>query len=254
MVDINPKVSGRGIRQMEKAGCKVKIGVLEGACIELNKRFIKFYEQKRPYIILKWAQTADGFIDIERSPDGPNEPTWISNEMELALVHKWRTEEQAIMVGTNTALVDNPRLTARLWPGNNPLRIVVDRNLRLPDELHLFDRSAETLIITSKEKKGIPDLHYQTIDFTKDFHQQVLDCLYERNIQSLIVEGGRMLLNSFIQRGYWDEARIFVSSKKFNKGVEAPELNGEIINEERLSSTCFKQVINPAQALAIPWK
>jgi len=219
--DPAPKVSGKGIEQLKGAGCKVTYGTLERECKELNRRFFTFNEKKRPYIMLKWAQTMDGFIT-----NGKGEPAWISNELSHTLVHKWRSEEQAIMVGTNTAHLDNPQLNVREWSGKNPLRVVLDKTLRLSKDLHLFDRSIPTVVFTSCEKKSQKNLEYVNIDFKNPIIPQILEELYRREIQSIIIEGGAELLNSFIKNDIWDEMRVFIGNKIFGNGIKAPELPG----------------------------
>ncbi len=228
------EVSGKGIEKMKKAGIGVHLGVMEKECREINKRFFTYHEKKRPFIILKWAQTSDGFIDIEREKDFFGEPTWITGEKALIRVHEMRVREDAIIVGTNTALKDNPSLTVRHCKGSNPLRIVLDKQLRLPDNLNLFDNSTPTVIFNSirDEKKG--NISLLKIDFKKDVIEQVLQKLYELKIQSLIVEGGKQLLESFMEKGIWDEAHVFVGNKWFKKGIVAPQSPEQLINYEKI--------------------
>ncbi len=228
------EVSGKGIEKMKKAGIGVHLGVMEKECREINKRFFTYHEKKRPFIILKWAQTSDGFIDIEREKDFFGEPTWITGEKALLRVHEMRVREDAIIVGTNTALKDNPSLTVRHCKGSNPLRIVLDKQLRLPDNLNLFDNSTPTVIFNSirDEKKG--NISLLKIDFKKDVIEQVLQKLYELKIQSLIVEGGKQLLESFMEKGIWDEAHVFVGNKWFKKGIAAPQSPEQLINYEKI--------------------
>ncbi len=228
------EVSGKGIEKMKKAGIGVHLGVMEKECREINKRFFTYHEKKRPFIILKWAQTSDGFIDIEREKDFFGEPTWITGEKALIRVHEMRVREDAIIVGTNTALKDNPSLTVRHCKGSNPLRIVLDKQLRLPDNLNLFDNSTPTVIFNSirDEKKG--NISLLKIDFKKDVIEQVLQKLYELKIQSLIVEGGKQLLESFMEKGIWDEAHVFVGNKWFKKGIAAPQSPEQLINYEKI--------------------
>lgn len=230
--DPNPVVSGKGIKILKDAGIKVTTGVMEKEAGELNRRFFTFHKAKRPYIILKWAQTPDGFIDIEREQGSNTMPAWITSEQLRPLVHKWRTEEDAIMVGTNTALKDNPKLTAREWAGHDPLRIVIDKDLKLPRELHLFDGTVNTLVLTGKKAADRTNLVYCKIDFGKNVLQQLLDELYRRNILSLIVEGGCILIESFINAALWDEARVLTGDKKFIKGVRAPHFPFQPLREE----------------------
>ena len=225
--DSNPQVGGKGIEKLQKAGVEVITGVLENECRELNKRFFTFHEQKRPYIILKWAQSSDGFIDHIRD-DENHGPATISSETSRSLVHKWRSEEQAIMVGTNTAILDNPQLTVRLWKGKNPLRVVPDSTLRVSPDLHLLDGSTPTLVITSENNKNrikkIPNTEYAFFKPEEGTVESALKALHERGIQSLIVEGGSLLLNFMITHNYWDEARVFVSPKMLGEGIHAPKM------------------------------
>ncbi len=227
-VDVFHKVAGKGVLQLRKAGCDVQIGILEAECNELNKRFFTFHTAKRPYIILKWAQTTNGFIDAKRDKDTPIGPIWITNETARTVVHKWRSEEQAIMVGTRTVEKDNPRLNIRNWVGKNPVRIVLDRNLRLARDFAVFDGTQNTAVFTShKNKAALPDLPgvtYHTIDFDEEIIHQINSVLYAEGIQSVIIEGGARLLQSFIACNQWDEARVFVGNTFFTGGVKAPVL------------------------------
>jgi diaminohydroxyphosphoribosylaminopyrimidine deaminase/5-amino-6-(5-phosphoribosylamino)uracil reductase len=220
------KVAGSGIEKLKKAGCNVEVGVLEEECKDLNRRFFTFHQKRRPFIILKWAQTEDGFIDVDRSVQDYGQPTWITNELSRIAVHKMRSEESAILVGTNTILKDNPSLTVRVWSGRQPLRLVVDRCLRLPAEVELFNQKCPTVVFTSKHAESKPNLEYQKIIFDGSEIEQILDILYRRNILSLIVEGGRELLLSFIKNSLWDESYIFVGRRLFQKGVQAPKIVG----------------------------
>ncbi|CAA9281934.1 MAG: Diaminohydroxyphosphoribosylaminopyrimidine deaminase / 5-amino-6-(5-phosphoribosylamino)uracil reductase [uncultured Adhaeribacter sp.] len=215
--DPNPLVAGRGIRKLLDAGCEVHVGLLEDEGLQLNKRFFTFHGQKRPYIVLKWAETADGYI---AEPD--LKPLAISGNLARKLVHKWRTEEQAIMVGTHTALADNPRLNAREWTGSQPVRIIIDKDLRLPPNLHLFDKSQATLVYNYERGEHQPNLEYVKVTPVNDLLEQLLPDLYQRNIQSVLVEGGTILLNYFLEAGLWDEARVLRSSQFLNAGLKAP--------------------------------
>ena len=233
-IDTNSLVAGKGIEKLAKAGTDVKIGVLEKECKELNKRFFTFYDKKRPYIILKWAQTKNGFIDNKRTEDNIGNALQITNRESKILVHKWRSEEQAIMVGTNTTLLDNPQLTVREVNGKNPLRITIDKWLRIPKSYHLFDKSTPTLVFTAIDMLSENNLEYVKIDFDKDVIMQISNELYKRNIQSLIVEGGELLLKSFIESNCWDEARVFISDITIGRGVNAPILNGNPVSKENI--------------------
>lgn len=215
------EVAGKGIQKMQEAGIQVVTGVLEKECIELNKRFFIFHELQRPYIVLKWAQTADQKVG---SPD--HSRVLISNEITNRLVHKWRSEEAGILVGTNTALYDDPSLTGRLWGGINPVRLVIDKNLRLPSHLQLFDGSVKTIVfnlVRQEEGKVI----YHRLAGQKDFVIEMLAVLFKLNIQSVLVEGGPAVLQTFIKGGHWDEARVITNHQMhISSGVQAPQLVG----------------------------
>ena len=222
-VDPNIKVAGNGIKKLIEAGANVTVGVLETECYDLNKRFFTFHQKKRPYIILKWAETKDGFIaPIEKLEQ---KPVWITNPYSRQLVHKWRTEEQAILVGTQTVIDDNPKLDARDWFGNNPIRLVIDQNNRITKNSHIFDNQTKTIIF-SKIKTEIAEENtiFEVIDFEQNIAQQIIVILYKYQIQSVIIEGGKQTLQTFIGANLWDEARIFVGNSRFNTGTKAPKL------------------------------
>jgi diaminohydroxyphosphoribosylaminopyrimidine deaminase/5-amino-6-(5-phosphoribosylamino)uracil reductase len=224
-IDTFALIAGRGIEKLANAGIDVKTGVLEDECKELNKRFFCYHEKKRPYIILKWAQTSDGFIDILRNEEGFEKPMRITNDTSLKLSHVWRSREQAIIVGKRTAVFDNPKLTVRNISGKNPLRIAIDRNLTIPLNYFLLDKTTPTLILTSADSQSETNLEYIRLNFDEDLLPQILDVLYEKQIQSLIVEGGTKLINSFIHNDLWDEARVFISQQRIDDGVNAPVLD-----------------------------
>jgi diaminohydroxyphosphoribosylaminopyrimidine deaminase/5-amino-6-(5-phosphoribosylamino)uracil reductase len=227
-VDPFAEVAGRGIKKLMEAGCEVTVGVLEKECQDLNKRFFTFHQKKRAYIILKWAQSLDGFI--APAFQEKREPVWISNRYSKQLVHKWRSEEQAIMVGTKTAVADNPQLNTRLWKGNNPVRVVIDKNLKISQDSALFDGSTKTLVLTEKSTGMYAknNLVFETIDFRENLPSQICQVLYRHNLQSVIIEGGAYTLQSFIDINLWDEARIFTGISNFHKGVKAPLFSGKI--------------------------
>lgn len=225
-VDPNPLVGGKGIQKLKAAGIEVVTGVLEARGSELNKRFFTFIEKKRPYIILKWAETVDGFIARENF-----DSKWISNEHSRQLVHKWRSEEDAVLVGTGTAFHDNPSLTVRDWSGRNPVRIVIDRMTRLPESLTLFDRMQKTICYTLGKFEISNNLEFIMLNEATFQHDMMSD-LFKRNIQSIIIEGGATTLQQFINNGLWDEARIFISDKEFGKGISAPQFTGNLISKE----------------------
>lgn len=223
-VDTYSEVAGKGIEKLKAAGCNITVGVLEEESRHLNRRFFTFHEKKRPYVILKWAQTKDGFIDRVRAADSPVKVNWITNFHSKRLVHKWRHEEPAILVGTNTARNDNPSLTVREVKGDNPLRLVIDRKLELDSNLNLFDGSTPTIRYSAESSANLPNLETKTIDFGSPVIPQILEDLHSRNIQSLIVEGGRQLIQSFIDAELWDEARVFTGDVEFEAGLIAPKL------------------------------
>jgi len=222
-LDPNPKVAGRGVEILRKAGVDVHVGVLENECRSLNKRFFIFQEQKRPYILLKWAQTQDGFIDKIRI-DVTEAPLIISNDITKLLTHQMRSQNQAIMVSTNTVLLDNPSLTVRNWSGKSPIRIAIDRLGRIPTHYSLLNGSLPTIIFTELEKPNSKNLEFISIKFDENCLTTILQIIYERNINAVMVEGGAKLLNSFIQSGLWDEANIEVSPQQITHGVAAPLL------------------------------
>ena len=232
MIDPFAKVAGKGIDRMKQAGIEVTVGLLEQECRNLNRRFFTFHEQNRPFIILKWAQTLDGFIDTDRTET--QHPSWITNSLAKRLVHKQRAEESAILIGTNTAAYDNPSLTVREWTGNQPIRIVIDRTARLDANLHIFDRTVPTLVFTKADMQDQENLNYIRLDFSQNILPQLLSELYKRNILSLIVEGGSQLLNSFLKMDLWDEAFVYTGNQFFGKGVEAPKISGQTIAFETL--------------------
>jgi len=221
--DTTEKVHGKGIRTMQEGGIEVITGIREQESRFINRRFFTYHEKKRPYIILKWAESADGYLDEERIA-GQQGPHWISGPLGRQLVHKWRSEEQAILVGRKTALIDNPALTAREWYGRNPLRLVIDRELTLPTGLQLFDDEAPTIIFNNLREEKHTHPEPVRIDFSKPIIPQITEELYSRQIQSMIVEGGAYTLRQYIESGMWDEARVFKGNRYFHAGVKAPVL------------------------------
>ena len=234
-VDSNIKVAGNGIKRLQEAGANVIVGILEKECYELNQRFFTFHEKKRPYIILKWAETQDGFIAPLQKEE--QKPVWITNLNSRQLVHKWRTEEQAILVGTQTVIDDNPQLNARDWEGNNPIRVVIDQNHRIPKTAHVFDNQTKTIVFSNK--KSTPSLEntiLEVIDFQQNIVQQIVDKLFQHQIQSVIIEGGAQTLQTFIDANLWDEARVFIGNCTFEKGVKAPILNTSPFKKEKIGT------------------
>ncbi len=223
-IDPNSKVSGKGIQKLKDSGVNVTYGILVNECNELNKRFFTFHSKTRPFIILKWAESSDGFI----SPINKKEqkPVWLSNEYSRQLVHKWRSEEQAILVGTQTIIDDNPSLTVRDWVGKNPIRVLIDRDNAIDTSSNVFDNQAKTIVFSNKEVTSNSDtIQYIKIDFDKNSTQAIVDKLFKNNIQSIIIEGGRKTIQSFIDANLWDEARIFIGEINLNEGTRAPKLN-----------------------------
>lgn len=241
MIDPFGKVNGNGINKLRAAGCNVKVGVLEDECRELNRAFITFHTKKRPYVILKWAESADGFIDGERSPVN-NRPVWLTNDACRALVHRWRAESGAIMVGYNTALLDNPQLNVRAWSGRDPLRIVTDRALQLPDNLHLFDHSQPTWRLNTINNDGTENLQNVLLPWGDAMLPALMQRLYDAQINQLIVEGGTRLLQSFIDAGLWDEALIFKSPVVLGGGVKAPVISGLTVSKEMIGNVGLERL------------
>ena len=232
-IDPNSKVAGKGIQKLKDSGVNVTLGILEKEGNELNKRFFTFHRKSRPYIILKWAESADGFI----SPINKSEqkPVWISNEYSRQLVHKWRSEEQAILVGTQTIIDDNPSLTVRDWVGNNPIRVVIDKENTIDSSYNVFDNQAKTIVFSNKEVNSNSDIiQYIKVDFDKNSTQAIVDKLFENNIQSIIIEGGRKTIQSFIDAHLWDEARVFIGGINLNEGTKAPKINNTIYSKSYL--------------------
>ena len=236
-IDSSSKVCGRGIAKLKNAGCNLTVGVLENECRNLNRRFFTFQEKKRPYVIIKFAQSVDGFIDIFRQDFEKEKPARISNDLSQSLVHKWRSEESSIVAGTETIFKDNPRLNIRNWTGKNPERIVLDKKNRLNKSLNVFDQTQATIVFSEKEINSKNNLHFIKID--SDFYnlQSILTELYHRKIQSIIVEGGTKLIDSFVEQNLWDEARVFIGNKSLFNGVEAPKISGNIISSDLLGDT-----------------
>ena len=243
-VDTFSEVAGKGIEILLKAGREVHVGVLETECLDLHKRFLTFHNKQRPYVILKWAETKDGFIDREREVNTVAEakPTWISNSLSRQKVHQMRALEHAIMVGTNTAVKDNPSLTTRTFGGVSPIRILLDRNLRVPQNYQLYDGKVKTIIFTESVANH-SNVVFKQIDFSKNLIPQILKVLHQEKIQSIIVEGGKQLLESFINQNVWDEANVFVGGSVFTKGISAPVMKTKPISIANLGGDLLKKYI-----------
>ncbi|MDQ6609126.1 MAG: bifunctional diaminohydroxyphosphoribosylaminopyrimidine deaminase/5-amino-6-(5-phosphoribosylamino)uracil reductase RibD, partial [Bacteroidota bacterium] len=239
----DPVGRGRGIKKLQDAGLDVTTGVLEKECIELNKRFFTFHQKKRPYIILKWAESEDGKIG-SLSPNGEGRGegrVFISNGYSNRLVHKWRSEEAAILIGTNTALNDDPSLTTRLWEGNNPVRLVIDMDLRLPSHLKIFNKEVRTIIFNKLKSHEEANLIFYKIEEGGSL-SQILHTLYQMQIQSILVEGGAKMLQSFIDAGFWDEARVIRNEQlTIGNGINSPELANTILQKQE---KCFGDTIS----------
>jgi len=236
-IDPNSQVAGNGIRRLRENGINVTVGILEKECRMLNKRFFTFHNKKRPYIILKWAENQDGFMaPLSKTK---KEPVWISNGFSRQLVHKWRSEEQAILVGTNTVLDDNPRLDVRDWTGTNPIRIVLDKDGRITDGYFVKDGKTKTIIITEQQNlTSSENCIYENAIFGIQLTKTIVHILYLYGIQSIIIEGGRQTLQGFIDDNLWDEARVFIGNTYLKNGLRAPDLKGDFqiknIKEDQL--------------------
>lgn len=238
-VDTNPAVNGGGLHKLRAAGTEVVTGVLDKKGRDLNKRFFTFVEKQRPFITLKWAETADGFIARKNF-----DSKWISDGFSRQLVHKLRSEVDAVLVGMRTAQHDNPELTVREWSGRNPVRIVVDRFLKLNDKIRLFDGSQKTICYNVLKHEELHNLSLVRID-EENFLTHLVHDLYKRNIQSVLVEGGAQTLQGFIQGGLWDEALVFVSTQLFENGIKAPEISGVLEDYYKIKNDWLK-VLKPA--------
>ena len=220
--DPNPLVGGKGIEKLKNSGVDVSEGILKEQCLELNKRFFTFHEKQRPYVILKWAQTLDGFLDQIRE-DGEQKINWITEPETKTLVHKWRSEEQSILVGRNTITNDNPSLTVRDYGGMNPIRLVIDSQLQISGNLNIYSKDAPTIVFNRVKDKKENNVEWIRIKETST--SNILEELYRRGIQSVFVEGGSRTLQYFIIDNVWDEARVIVGQKYFKEGYKAPIIN-----------------------------
>ncbi len=242
-IDIYNEVAGKGIEKLKNAGIDVSVGVMKNEAIEINKRFFTFHQKQRPYIILKWAQTFNKKIAHLN-----NGRLLITNQFTNILVHQWRAEESSIMIGTNTALKDNPALTVRNCKGNNPIRLVIDLNLKLPSHLQLFDNTVKTIVFNYETNVEEENLILIKLDKEREVIVQVLEKLYQLKIQSVIVEGGAMLLQSFINQNFWDEARVITnSSLQVADGLNAPNFPSNIVyRNEKIETDSISYFINPS--------
>ena len=241
-IDSNVLVAGKGVERLQNAGCEVIVGVLEKECKAHHKRFFTFQTKKRPFIILKWAQTLDAYVAPKNR--AIQAPVWITNEASRQLVHKWRSEEQAILVGTTTVLDDNPRLDVRYWKGEDPVRIVIDKELKIPANLKVYDGSVKTIFINESSTSVKGAIFFEKINFSKPIAIQICEVLFKHNIQSLIVEGGTKTIQTFIDENLWDEARVFSGEVHFNDGVNAPKFDVIPTNKENIKGDILKTYLN----------
>ena len=239
-VDTSEKVSGRGVAKLRSAGCEVTTGVLETECRRLNRRFFTFNEKRRPYITLKWAQSADGYIDVLRYEERETRPTWISGKPERVLVHKWRASEQAILVGAGTIRADNPKLNVREWTGNDPIKIILSSSGILNNQLAVNEINGTVVIFTYNMNAYFPEAVKIKLTDDKPSSWQIIEYLHHAGIQSLFIEGGAKVLNHFISNGLWDEARIFKGTEYFNEGVKAPVIEGKLLSETTFSGSSLE--------------
>ncbi len=248
-IDPFSKVAGRGIKKLKDAGCNVTLGILKEECERVNKRFFTYHTKQRPYIILKWAESLDGYIGKNKNTKiSTAAPLWITNSYSRQLVHKWRAEEQGILVGTNTVINDNPKLNTRDWYGKNPLRIILDAKNRIPTDYAIYNSDIPTMIVsdsTSTENTSSANaIIKEKIDFSQKIASQLSSILYKYEIQSIIVEGGLQTLQSFIDESLWDEARIFIGNSYLNGGVKAPYIEGKLKLEDSILNDHLKIIMN----------
>lgn len=245
-LDTNSLVAGKGIERLKKAGCEVLVGVLEQACFYHHRRFFKVQNEQRPYVILKWAASSDGIIAPLKKEH--RAPVWISNKHSQQLVHKWRSEEHAILVGTNTAVDDNPALNVRSWSGQHPVRVVIDRTQRIAKDSKLFDQTVKTIVLVDRNivKENYQDgrVFVEPISFESSLAMEICKVLQRHKIQSVIIEGGRQTLTTFIKEGLWDEARIFTGSVALGTGIPAPEISGKGYRQELIKNDYLRIITN----------
>jgi len=242
--DSSDKVSGQGVAKLRSAGCEVITGVCEEDCRRLNRRFFTFHEKKRPYITLKWAQSADGYLDILRTGVHKIEPTWITGKPERALVHRWRAAEQAILVGAGTVRADDPKLNVREWKGNDPLRLILSSSGTIDKGSSFLQGDETAVVFTDNTDADIPGALKIKLDGNIPACRQIAQYLFNSGIQSLLIEGGAKVLSHFISNSLWDEARIFTGEEYFEKGVMAPVITGTLLSKSVFSSSILEIYLN----------
>jgi diaminohydroxyphosphoribosylaminopyrimidine deaminase/5-amino-6-(5-phosphoribosylamino)uracil reductase len=242
--DTSEQVSGRGIKRLKAAGCDVISGVLEAECRSINRRFFTFHEKKRPYITLKWAQSEDGFIDRIRTGHEKRGPNWITGKSERVLVHKWRTEEEAILVGAGTIRADHPHLNVRFWKGKDPIRIILSRSASLNNYLTENKTNGTIIVFTSNLSADIGGAKKIILKENIPSCLQIIEYLYSEKVQSLFIEGGAEVLRHFIENGLWDEARIFTGKISFTEGTKAPSIAGKAGQKEDFEMSRLKVLRN----------
>lgn len=245
-IDTSEKVLGKGVAKLRNAGCEVITGVLENECRWINRRFLTFNEERRPYIILKWAQSADGYIDIIRDDRHERKPTWITGTGEKALVHKWRSEEQSILVGSGTIKADNPLLNVRNWTGNDPLRIILTGSGLIDRRSNVFMTNGTNIVFTYNAESEFDNATKVVLRREEGTARQIVKWLYDSGIQSLIIEGGAMVLREFINAGLWDEARIFHGNMNFADGISAVAIEGRRLRKIKMKESMLEYVLNEA--------
>jgi diaminohydroxyphosphoribosylaminopyrimidine deaminase / 5-amino-6-(5-phosphoribosylamino)uracil reductase len=238
--DTSEKISGKGIKMLQDSGCEVITGILDAECRRVNRRFFTFHEKRRPYITLKWAQSADGYLDINRSENHKTGPTWISGKPERVLVHKWRAAEQAILVGAGTIRADDPRLNVREWQGVDPLKLILSSSGSFSSRIAEDNTESKIIVFTHNPEALIPGSTIVILNKNKSSSLQICEYLYSKGIQSLFIEGGAGVLDHFILTGLWDEARIFTGRDLFIDGVKAPRVSGMLFSKTVFSGSSLE--------------
>ena len=243
-LDTSLNVSGKGVKRLLEAGCEVATGVLESECRRLNKRFFTFHEKRRPYVTLKWAQSADGYLDIIRSADHKSGPNWITGKPERALVHKWRASEEAILAGAGTIRADDPKLNVREWQGPDPLKLILSSSGSINPESSIFNSGNRVIVFTNNSKADLPQAEKVILKDDIPSSEQISEYLYSSGIQSLFIEGGAEVLNHFISTGIWDEAKIFTGLDYFKDGQKAPHIGGKLFSKTNFSGSSLGIYLN----------